>query len=344
MSVLNVDELFINSNLNIPSVTEAQRDAMTKIIGMVIYNSTKGQFEVWTGDPDSEVEADYGVGWISSPGPELYEFSSATFTTGGHTGHTGPSLAQIRSGLSSSGSWKNDSNFLNVSGGKISWAVPKDGSYSIECWGAQGGRSNCYGPNGGQGARMKGTFNLNQGDTLYMIIGQRGGNNCYDCGGGGATYVCTASNGGALIVAGGGGGGSASGMNGPGPFQGHTGTTGGGTAWANGGGPNAGGNGAGGPPGGGGGVTGNGGGPWGGQSFSNGGTGGGNQGRGGFGGGGGGGGTNGAGGGGGYGGGASSRWSFYGAGGGSYNGGTSQNNAGNVQQNDGKIIIMYTGN
>ena len=340
MSVLNVDELFINSNLNIPSVTESQRDAMTKIIGMVIYNSTTGQFEVWTGDPDTDVDADYGVGWISSPGPELYTFSSVTFTPGGNSGRDGPSLAQIRTGISGNTGWKNDTNFLNSSNGVITWAVPKDGNYTIEAWGAQGGRSNCYGPNGGQGARVRGTFSLNQGDTLKMVVGQRGSNQCYDCGGGGASYVCTSGNQ-ALLVAAGGGGGSASGMSGPGPFYGRTSTNGGSTSWATGGSANNGGGGM--TAGGGGGVTGNGGGSWYGRSFTNGSQGGPGPAPGGFGGGGGGGQTNGAGGGGGYGGGGASYWSFYGAGGGSYNGGTGQSNSDNANSNDGKISITFAG-
>ncbi len=344
MSVLNVDELFINSNLNIPSVTESQRDAMTKIIGMVIYNSTKGQFEVWTGDPDTDVDADYGPGWISSPGPELFDFTSATFTPGGKTGYTGPSLSQIRSGISGNTSWKNDANFLNVSGGVITWAIPKDGNYQITARGAQGGRSNGYGPAGGRGASMTATFSFSQGDTIKMVVGQRGTNNYYDCGGGGASYVATPANS-PLIVAAGGGGASASGYPyGGNGYHGRHDTANGSLGYPGRPGGSNGGGGTGyGNAGGGGGFQGNGSGNWFGYAFTNGAEGRGNQAQGGFGGGGGGGGTNGAGGGGGYGGGGASRWSFFAAGGGSYSQGASQTGTTNANSNDGSITITYVG-
>tara|TARA_B100001142_G_scaffold6565_1_gene6654 strand:- start:6138 stop:7169 length:1032 start_codon:yes stop_codon:yes gene_type:complete len=343
MSTLNVNHLFINTDLNIPQYSEAARDALPKIIGAVIYNTTSGQFEVWTGDPDSEVDSEYGVGWISSPGPTLYEFSSATFTTP-IEGYQGPSLAQIRSGISGNTAWKSDTNFLNVSAGVISWAVPIDGNYQITVKGGQGGRSNCYGPAGGLGARLTGTFALSQGDTLKMVIGQRGTNNCYDCGGGGGTYVCTSNNS-PLIIAAGGGAGSASGY----PYGGngyhgrHDITNGslgysgrpGGTNGSGGTGYNA--------AGGGGGLTGDGSGSWYGRAFTNGAQGGPGSAQGGFGGGGGGGGTNGAGGGGGYSGGGATQWSFWGAGGGSYNGGNSQSGTTGDNSNAGSISITYQG-
>jgi len=332
MSQVNADRINVGMGVKFPALTQSQINSRSTQPGDMVYNITEESFQVYNG-----LEGQWE---IIGEGSELYDFTSVTFTPGGQTGYTGPSLAQVRSAISGNDVWKNDPSLFNVSGGKIEWTVPADADYQITAVGAQGGRSNCYGPNGGLGASMQGTFTLAVGQKLYMVIGQRGGDNCYDGGGGGATYVCTSSGGNALLVAGGGGAGSASGMNGPGPFHGHTGNTGGGTAWANGGGANQGGNGAGGPPGGGGGVTGNGGGPWGGQSFTAGSVGGGNQARGGFGGGGGGGGTNGAGGGGGYGGGASSRWSFYGAGGGSYNGGTNQNNQNSNNSNEGSITIQ----
>ena len=341
MSTVNVNQLFVNSRITIPSYTEAQRDALDVEIGQVIYNSTTGQFQVWTGDPDAENESDYGPGWISSPGPELYDFSSVTFTPGGQTGYTGPSLQQVRSGISGNDSWKNDTNFLNTSNGVISWAVPKDGTYRIECWGAQGGRSNNWGPRGGQGARMRGDFSLTQGSVLKLVVGQRGLDNTYDAGGGGGSYVTNSSNS-ALVIAAGGGGGSASGYpyggngyhgiatsNGSLGYSGRPGGTngGGGTGYS--------------AAGGGGGLTGNGSGSWYGYAFTNGALGGPGQAQGGFGGGGGGGGTNGAGGGGGYSGGGASQWSFFGAGGGSINTGSNQSNSDAIQQLDGKITITF---
>ena len=307
------------NNLIFARVTAAERDAHfdannPPTIGMVIFNDDDKVLEFWNG---TEWKVALGERTGGGGGRTVYDFQSFSFEESSSANYLGPDTNYVVQRINGNDGWKSNSSYLSVNQGTWDWTVPSTGNFKIECWGAQGGRSNCYGPAGGQGAYATGVIRLTGGDQLKIIVGRMGQGNCYDCGGGGFTAI-TNENYQAIVVAGGGGGGSASGMNGPGPFHGHANETGGGTAWANGGGPNQGGNGAGGPPGGGGGITGNGGGPWGGQSFQSGAQGGGNQARGGFGGGGGGGGTNGAGGGGGYGGGASSRWSFYGAGGGSF--------------------------
>ena len=328
MSQVNADRINLGMGVKIPTLTQSQINSCSNRAGDIVYNSTEESMQVYN--------ALDGVWEFIGSGAELYEFQSVTFTPGGSSGRDGPSLAQVRSGITGNDAWKNDTQFLQVNSGKISWTVPTDGEYQIQAEGAQGGRSNCYGPAGGQGARMQGTFSLIGGEQLQLVVGQKGSNQCYDCGGGGASYVCDSSNS-ALIVAAGGGGGSASGMSGPGPHWGRTNNQGGSTSWATGGTANNGGGGM--TAGGGGGVTGNGGGSWYGRSFTNGSQGGPGPAPGGFGGGGGGGQTNGAGGGGGYGGGGASYWSFYGAGGGSYNGGTNPSNQNNAKSNDGSISI-----
>ena len=92
-----------------------------------------------------------------------------------------------------------------------------NGTYVIEAWGASGGvgRQNNSGSStraGGKGAYMKGCFNLTQGTSVKILIGQRGSNGKIGSplpgGGGGGTFVVLNS-GNPLIIAGGGGGGGA---------------------------------------------------------------------------------------------------------------------------------------
>jgi len=297
-------------------ITAAQRDAhfanTPPEIGMIIFNDDDKVLEFWNG---TEWKVALGER-TGGGGATRYEFQTFTYEEQ-NAGGNGHSASTIISRISGNDGWKNNTEYLNINNGVWTWVVPQTANYQIECWGAKGGRSNCYGPDGGNGAYAKGVVRLRGGDKVKIVVGKRGDGNCYD----------------------GGGGGSACGMNGPGPHYGQANSSGGGTAWGSGGSGGSGGTGAG-PTGGGGGLTGNGGGPWGGKSFSNGSEGGSNA-RGGFGGGGGGGGTNGAGGGGGYSGGAASRWCFYGAGGGSFvtSDALSEQKQGNNRGSHGKITV-----
>ena len=118
--------------------------------------------------------------------------------------------------------------------------VPHTGVYLIKAWGARGGtHSTNYGyfPGtfyGGRGARMQGTFTLNKGTVLNIVVGQRGGDSVEvrggqstnltaaqlglsvednaGTGGGGGSFVYTTSN--VLLLAAGGGGGASSGYHG----------------------------------------------------------------------------------------------------------------------------------
>ena len=109
---------------------------------------------------------------------------------------------------------------VTVNNGIQEWTVPATGSYVIEVWGARGGYTFrcdalvgtlCHGANG---ARMKGTFSLTQGEILRIAVGQMGqdyhSSSSGGGGGGGGTFVAKGNNhSGAtvLIVSGGGGGG-----------------------------------------------------------------------------------------------------------------------------------------
>ena len=96
-----------------------------------------------------------------------------------------------------------------LSSGIQQWTVPYTGDYRIEAIGAAGGydlriNSSQY---RGRGARMIGTFRLNKGEVIQILIGQEGGiNKMYkSSGGGGGTFVVRGANT-PLIIAGGGGG------------------------------------------------------------------------------------------------------------------------------------------
>lgn len=153
-----------------------------------------------------EMQGMYAVAWPGATPPALYTFTDITIApliSSGIYGPTGPSLAQLISASSSSGSlsWQSNTSNFTSSSGIISWKVPATASYSFEIWGARGGNGASNNYLGGYGARMKGTFSLTMGDIIKILIGQMGGAD-YG-GGGGGTFVAYANNV-PLIVAGGG--------------------------------------------------------------------------------------------------------------------------------------------
>lgn len=275
-----------------------------------------------------------------SPPPELYSFSSATFTPGGANGQSAPSIGQLRSGVGNP-SWANQ--YLNMSSqsGVFLWTVPATATYRIEANGA-GASAN--------GARMRGDFSLTQGEVLRMAIGQQHSNGIAGSGG---TFVTRDASPNTPMLAAGGTGGlpnfqdtDRNGQAGQNGVSGASGSGGGGGSGGSGGNGGAGGGTGcgcgGGNPGGGGGYFSSGGGSWGGGGFLQGAF---AQNGGGFGGGGGFGEANGAGGGGGYsggGGGGSGCCSSgsAGGGGGSINNGSNQSNQGAAHNGVGYIVVQ----
>jgi hypothetical protein len=291
-----------------------------------------------------------------NPRPELYSFTSATFTSGGQTGSSGPNITQARAGVGNP-SWA--PTYLNMTqNGKMRWTVPATGNYRIDCYGAKGG--DAPGQRGGYGARIQGDFSFTEGTILQILVGQPGVNTSHSqdgqpvASGGGWSGVINTSDSPLIIAGGGGGGARNSWTNAPGrggvtgqngsrwdnSINSPAGTGGNGASGDTTGGPGAGffsnasaGCGSGDPA----------------RRFTsgesaNGGEsarcwGGGNA-RGGFGGGGGGGGLA-AGGGGGYSGGAGGQWSSNqsGGGGGSINNGSNQLNFGDSNNGNGQVII-----
>jgi hypothetical protein len=285
------------------------------------------------------------------------------FTSAGATGRFGPTQAQIDanySGTSLEGAVTINATYQGIQ----EWTVPAAGTYTIEALGAKGGNSSAYSLVGGQGAIMKGEFQINANQVLKILVGQLGGDvsEYRGSGGGGGTFVVKIDNT-PLIIAGGGSGGGGNNYSANGQ-PGLTGTSGGAGSYQNQfpGGTNGSGGSAGNGSGGGGGFSGDGtistytgynlqfthG-----LSFMNGGVGGqadsysGGRGAvGGFGGGAGGEwvsqGCSGAGGG--YSGGGGTNSNGVSGGGGSYNSGTNQVNQEGVNGGHGKVIITYIGN
>ncbi|KAI8520409.1 hypothetical protein Bbelb_001630 [Branchiostoma belcheri] len=125
------------------------------------------------------------------------------FTTLGATGREGPtSLGTHYSG-------QDHEHLVTLHDGIQHFTVPETVTYSIEAAGAAAG----WGPEDlksarGRGAVMNGTFRLEKGETLKILVGQEGAEieNSIGVGGGGGTFV-TKSDNTPLIIAGGGGGG-----------------------------------------------------------------------------------------------------------------------------------------
>ncbi|RMX50425.1 hypothetical protein pdam_00023365, partial [Pocillopora damicornis] len=127
----------------------------------------------------------------------------AVFSNLNATGRYGPtSLGSYYAGQDHDGR-------VALSSGIQQWAVPYTGDYRIEVIGAAGGydrriNSSQY---RGRGARMIGTFRLNKGEVIQVLVGQEGGINkkSDSSGGGGGTFVVKGPDT-PLIIAGGEGG------------------------------------------------------------------------------------------------------------------------------------------
>ena len=137
----------------------------------------------------------------------VYNTGTMTFTNAGKTGQNGPTQFDADNAYGP--------GVVNVVSGIQQWVVPVTGNYTIEAFGASGGDVTSNNQ-GGLGARMRGSFQLQAGQTLNMMVGQMGGLPSDDWnhggGGGGGTFVTLGTNpstASALIVAGGGGGGTA---------------------------------------------------------------------------------------------------------------------------------------
>lgn len=105
-------------------------------------------------------------------GSSLYDFTSHTFTTGGFTGPTGPTISTLRAEYIGAGAaWA--STYLNQGDfqGYQDWTVPTDGVYRFTVAGASGkqGRANA-----GRGQRIIADLRLTQGEVITIVVGQQG--------------------------------------------------------------------------------------------------------------------------------------------------------------------------
>lgn len=145
--------------------------------------------------------------------PSLYTFTTFTFLPIVSAGSsTGPTLAQMQTAYAGQ-VWLSSYFSLGSYQGYQRWTVPQTKKYTIEVGGAMGGD----GTNGSSsittktyGAKIIGTFSLNGGDVLEIVVGGKGGSNGgahgNENGGGGGTFVRNVTTNTLLIVAGGGGG------------------------------------------------------------------------------------------------------------------------------------------
>ncbi|XP_066272983.1 E3 ubiquitin-protein ligase TRIM33-like [Branchiostoma lanceolatum] len=130
-------------------------------------------------------------------------FRSAKFTTLGTTGRLGPTT------LGNHYRGQDHEHLVTLHDGIQHFTVPGTGTYTIEAAGAAAGWG-MKNPKSarGRGAIVRGTFNLKQGETLKILVGQEGAGNTkqWGVGGGGGTFVTRGNNLPLIIAAGGGGG------------------------------------------------------------------------------------------------------------------------------------------
>lgn len=129
---------------------------------------------------------------------------SYCFTNAGAEGRFGPIQANIDSAYAGT----TLENQVMVTGGIQAWQVPFTGTYNVVAYGASGGLGDREGRRG-RGAVIQGEFNLTQGTTLRILVGQQGSSNGNRVSGGGGTFVLedpASTFFDALVIAGGGGG------------------------------------------------------------------------------------------------------------------------------------------
>lgn len=150
------------NNVEIASVTEAQRDAISpKVAGMVVYNTTAGNLQFWDGsdwrkaegalaDTGNPLTVSFSLGDGSSPG-------TTSFSAEGGTEYA------LDSRTNSSGRY---AVVTNNSGGPI--------VFDMYVWGAAGNPAPAPGPGkAGAGGGMKGRYTMPGGSTLTLLAAAR---------------------------------------------------------------------------------------------------------------------------------------------------------------------------
>lgn len=205
MSSLTVGTLNVTDKLVIPRLTAAQIAALTPEEGLIVYDTDANFVQVYVNGR-----------WIESnvgQGNQLYDFTTYTFQPGVARGIRVAPGYQDLFAIYGSQPWAQDYFEIGSFDGYQDWTVPKSGTYDIEAGGARGGRDTNYGITDIWGARMRGKFDLTQGDVLTILVGsggnQYGSPHGNEAGGGGASMVLNKTNGNQILIIAGGGGGSA---------------------------------------------------------------------------------------------------------------------------------------
>ena len=103
-----------------------------------------------------------------------YAQTTLNFTNAAATGKDGPTQSQVNTAYDNT--TLDDAVTINTQGIQ-EWTVPATATYTIEAYGAQGGRSYLLSSttwyDGGKGAKMVGDFTLTQGDVLKIVVGQQ---------------------------------------------------------------------------------------------------------------------------------------------------------------------------
>lgn len=145
-------------------------------------------------------------GPIASASGEIIPWAGPRiFSNCGARGRTGPTEAQCLTAYAGTPIERDD---LSVEAGYQLWTAPTGGRFRIIAAGARGGHGNTS-QKGGPGALQEGTFQLEFGDEIRIVVGQQGtGGTFASGGGGGGTFVAKLVDDEwqPLIIAGGGGG------------------------------------------------------------------------------------------------------------------------------------------
>jgi hypothetical protein len=173
------------------------------------YSDAGGTTEVGTGPQfTTPALSDTTTYYVASTSGASGSGQTLTFTNCGATGRFGPTQSQVNSTYS--GTNLDGQVTVNPQGVQL-WTVPVTGVYTIETWGAEGGRDENNLP-GGRGARMRGEFSLTAGETISILVGQKGwdspGPVCHhrSGAGGGGSFVWQTNNISFPLIAAGGGG------------------------------------------------------------------------------------------------------------------------------------------
>ena len=116
-----------------------------------------------TGSPTS-------YAWYADPAGNTLLGTGATFTS--------PSLNNTTTYYVRSSSLSQGSQTFNYTGGMQSFTAPASGTYTLEVWGAEGGKAYSLSQNGlingGKGGYSSRTVNLTAGQTIYIYVGGEG--------------------------------------------------------------------------------------------------------------------------------------------------------------------------